>query len=304
MRKRNVRSCEGFRMPADDARCGELGADGRRSKTSKGGNRGKGWVAARALWRFDHHGWGAEWARLGSSAMMDGAGAAEPMASAVLGDAGRRRARLDLGPEPGVRARVTVAGRRPVKRTSRFAAPGLGGGRHDVSILMARVGWPISRWAAVGEGLDDDHAAAAAGTGMRGCRRFITGVAVGGIDLRLRHVEQLAGPRDVVGASGAGEQAVVADAVKAVLWAATPSTCDAFIRIHPPVSRRAENVRQGFLSLRQCALSQVSPRRSFESKTARFRAVSGKSSGLGKGASGLVWSLYGPLSPKLRTSRN
>ena len=98
-----------------------------------------GW-AARALWRFDRHGWGAGWARLGSGAMMDCAGAAEPMASAVLGDAGRRRSRLDLGPEPGVRARVTVAGRRPVKRTSRFAAPELGRGRHDVSILMARVG--------------------------------------------------------------------------------------------------------------------------------------------------------------------
>ena len=51
---------------------------------------------------------------------------------------------------------------------------------------------------------------------MRGCRRFIGGVGVGGIALRLRCVEQLAGSRDVVGAPGAGEQAVVADAVEAV----------------------------------------------------------------------------------------
>ena len=35
------------------------------------------------------------------------------------------------------------------------------------------------------------------------------------------------------------------------LWAATPSTYDSFIRIHPPASRRAENVRPQFPFLRQ-----------------------------------------------------
>ena len=128
-------------MPADDERRAPnsaLVAGVRKPPREEIAGR-DGW-ASRALWRFDRHGWGAGWARLGSGAMMDCASAAEPMASAVLGDAGRRRSRLDLGPEPGVRARVTVAGRRPVKRTSRFAAPELGRGRHDVSILMARVG--------------------------------------------------------------------------------------------------------------------------------------------------------------------
>ena len=35
------------------------------------------------------------------------------------------------------------------------------------------------------------------------------------------------------------------------LWAATPSTYDFFIRIHPPASRRAESVRSQFPLLRQ-----------------------------------------------------
>ena len=51
---------------------------------------------------------------------------------------------------------------------------------------------------------------------MRGCRRFLDRVDVGGVTLRLRQVEQLTGTRDVVGASGVGEEAVVTDAVKAV----------------------------------------------------------------------------------------
>jgi len=42
--ERNVRICEGFRMPAHDGRCRELRGWGRRSKTPKGGNRGKGYV--------------------------------------------------------------------------------------------------------------------------------------------------------------------------------------------------------------------------------------------------------------------
>ena len=43
---------------------------------------------------------------------------------------------------------------------------------------------------------------------MLGYRRLIGGVDVDGIALRLRQVEQLTGTRDVVGASGAGEEAV------------------------------------------------------------------------------------------------
>jgi hypothetical protein len=40
---RFVRFCEGFRMPARDGRRRELRGWGRRSKTSKGGNRGRGY---------------------------------------------------------------------------------------------------------------------------------------------------------------------------------------------------------------------------------------------------------------------
>src|SRR5262245_23245721 len=74
------------------------------------------------------------------------------------------------------------------------------------------------RLAAAREGLDDDHAAAAAGTwvsqrarpvvgrcGIAGLRRFRVG----------RYGEQLAGAGNVGGTVAVGEQSVVADAVKA-----------------------------------------------------------------------------------------
>jgi hypothetical protein len=57
-----------------------------------------------------------------------------------------------------------------------------------------------ARCAAAVEGLDDDHAAAAAGAGMRGRLGLLDCGAVGGIALRLGHGEQLAGAGDVVGA--------------------------------------------------------------------------------------------------------
>ena len=69
------------------------------------------------------------------------------------------------------------------------------------------------------EGLDDKHGAAAARAGMlwlfwllgRGAGSF------DGVDRDERHCEQLAGTSDILGAGLAGEQAVVADAMKA-LW--------------------------------------------------------------------------------------
>ena len=54
------------------------------------------------------------------------------------------------------------------------------------------------------------------GQGCAGVGDCIGGVGIGGLALRLRHGEQFAGARDVVGAGAAGEQAVVADAVEAV----------------------------------------------------------------------------------------
>ncbi len=62
------------------------------------------------------------------------------------------------------------------------------------------------------EDLDDDHAAAAAWTSR------LAGIdgGTGGLGLGVCNGEQLARPRDVVGAGAFGEQAVVADAVEAV----------------------------------------------------------------------------------------
>jgi hypothetical protein len=48
-----------------------------------------GEAVLRALWRFGRGGLGAGLAALGSSAMIDGVGAAELLASAILGHAGR-----------------------------------------------------------------------------------------------------------------------------------------------------------------------------------------------------------------------
>ena len=68
------------------------------------------------------------------------------------------------------------------------------------------------RRAAALEGLDDDHATAATRTGwLVGIGR----ISLGRFALELLGCEQFAGERDVVGAGGLGQQAVVADAVEA-----------------------------------------------------------------------------------------
>ena len=69
----------------------------------------------------------------------------------------------------------------------------------------------MARRRAAREGLDDDHAAAAAWT----CRLVVIG-SIGGLALGLWPSEQFASTRDVVGAGGFGQQAVVADAVEAL----------------------------------------------------------------------------------------
>src|SRR3989442_15826399 len=67
----------------------------------------------------------------------------------------------------------------------------------------------MARRRAAREGLDDDHAAAATWT----CRLVvIRSIGIGGFALGLWPSEQFAGARDVVGAGGLGQQAVVADA--------------------------------------------------------------------------------------------
>ena len=76
----------------------------------------------------------------------------------------------------------------------------------------------MTRRRAALEYLDRNHAPAAARTGMRSDWRL---VGIDGISimvlmfLRHGHADELAGARNVVGAGGSGEQAVVADAVKA-----------------------------------------------------------------------------------------
>src|SRR5258708_10122174 len=65
----------------------------------------------------------------------------------------------------------------------------------------------MARRRAAREGLDDDHAAAATWT----CRLVVIGsIGIGRFALRLWRSEQFADARDVVGAGGLGQQAVVA----------------------------------------------------------------------------------------------
>ena len=70
----------------------------------------------------------------------------------------------------------------------------------------------MARGRAAGEGLNDDHMAAATRTRRRGRRLAICGIGM--LGLRGWHGEELANAREVVGAGGLGEQAEVADAVK------------------------------------------------------------------------------------------
>jgi hypothetical protein len=77
----------------------------------------------------------------------------------------------------------------------------------------------MTRGRAALEYLDGDHAPAAARAGMRRGWRL---VGIAGIKLGivvLRHADELAGARDIVGAGGSGEQAVVADAMSDMLSA-------------------------------------------------------------------------------------
>src|SRR6202521_6239052 len=75
----------------------------------------------------------------------------------------------------------------------------------------------MSRCASALEGLNDDHAPAAAWARMRERLGFGLASAAGiaGLDVGCLDVEQLTRLGDVVGASGVGEEAVVADAMKA-----------------------------------------------------------------------------------------
>src|SRR5260221_4174915 len=75
----------------------------------------------------------------------------------------------------------------------------------------------MPRGATTLEGLDDDHAAAATGTGMRERLRLTVSGAVGITRLILCRgdVEQVTRSRDVLGAATVGEETVMADAMEA-----------------------------------------------------------------------------------------
>jgi hypothetical protein len=76
------------------------------------------------------------------------------------------------------------------------------------------------------EGLDDNHAAAAARArgSERGLRRIIGGRLIFSIGAACDFcdLQEFASPREARIASAAGEQAVVADAVEALTWLALP----------------------------------------------------------------------------------
>src|ERR1700681_4962830 len=101
----------------------------------------------------------------------------------------------------------------------------------------------MTRRRAALEYLDNDHAPAAARAGMRRGWRLVGagGTRIGIVVLRHGHADELAGARDVVGAGGSGEQAVVADAVEAFGQDVHEEAADELTggERHPLVSRSA-----------------------------------------------------------------
>ena len=83
------------------------------------------------------------------------------------------------------------------------------------------------------EGLEDDHAAAAAGAARPRVRRRggIGIVCATAVRLRLRHGEQGAGTHEVRLAAGAGEKAVMANAMEALGQHVEQKTPDELARI-------------------------------------------------------------------------
>jgi hypothetical protein len=102
-------------------------------------------------------------------------------------------------------------------RASRFAFPVLGHGRVATDKFRVAALFTLRRWPAdllsSGEGLDDEHRCAAV-SAHEGGPHGTDGDGVIGSDSN-RLMQQLANIRDAVLAVGVGEQAVVADAMKA-----------------------------------------------------------------------------------------
>jgi len=77
--------------------------------------------------------------------------------------------------------------------------------------------WAVLWFASAREGLDDDHAATAAGAWTRQHALLIGCIGRFGVFRGGRHAEQLASARDVGGTISFGKQSVMPDTMKA-LW--------------------------------------------------------------------------------------
>src|SRR5215831_10113575 len=93
----------------------------------------------------------------------------------------------------------------------------------------------MARGRAAEEGLDDDHAAAATWTWRL---VVIRSIGIGGFAWERWPSEQFAGARDVVGAGGLCQQAVVADAMEALGQDVDEESADELVcgKCHPLVS--------------------------------------------------------------------
>ncbi len=107
-----------------------------------------------------------------------------------------------------------------------------------IGVMTRRPGWMRSgargagrhaRLGATLEGLDDDHAAAATGTGLRE-RRHLAVIGIGGFSFWRDGAEQLAGLGDVADASTVGEQTVMTDTVEAVREGVDEAAANELIR--------------------------------------------------------------------------
>ena len=120
-------------------------SEGRRPKTSTGGNRelgrcGGAASALRALWGFDRDGSIDGKRATRSMATVDEVGGHERSAFEGHGWIAGRRLAGKKWHRWHVRASVMVAGREPAKKTSGFAASWPRRGGHEVSILIAAMG--------------------------------------------------------------------------------------------------------------------------------------------------------------------
>src|SRR5258708_40206701 len=97
----------------------------------------------------------------------------------------------------------------------------------------------MSRRRSALEGLDDDHAPAAAGLRMRERLGFgiASGAGIAGLEVCCLDVEQLMRLRDVVGASAVREEAVVAGVMEAARRGGGPEGAEEIVgggSTHPP----------------------------------------------------------------------